>query len=105
MTNEQMFEKLMTEIKDIKETQNLMQSQLKETNEIVHAIRDRQEETDAKLDSLSMDINKIHGVVTEHTEIIQKLVKSQERQEKILERLSLRSIEQEQDIAELRRIK
>ena len=98
MTNEQMFGKLMNEIK-------LIQTQQNETNQLIQAIRDRQEETDAKLDSLSMDVNKIHGIVSGHTEIIEKLAKSQESQEKILERLSLRSIEQEQDIAELRRIK
>lgn len=45
------------------ETQQLMQAQLKETNQIVSAIRDRQEETDAKLDN--MDIHTLHGAVAE----------------------------------------
>lgn len=52
-----------------------------------------------------MDVNKLHGVVTSHTELINTLVKSQERQEKILETLALRSLEQETDIRELKRIK
>ncbi|MFZ2462943.1 MAG: hypothetical protein WAW77_04830 [Caldibacillus thermoamylovorans] len=87
-----------SEIKDIKESQYLMQTQLNETNEIVRAIRHRQEETDAKLDALSMDVHKLHGEVL-------SLKDGQERQERILEKLSLRSIEQEAEIRDLKRIK
>ncbi|MEK0285313.1 hypothetical protein P5F76_01075, partial [Caldifermentibacillus hisashii] len=36
-------------------------TQLTETNQIVRAIRDRQDETDAKLDALSIDVHKLHG--------------------------------------------
>lgn len=32
-----------------------------ELHQITTAIRDRQEETDAKLEALTMDVNKIHG--------------------------------------------
>jgi hypothetical protein len=32
-----------------------------ELQQITRAIRDRQEETDAKLEALSMDVNKIYG--------------------------------------------
>ncbi|MNP83219.1 hypothetical protein D3C76_1821030 [compost metagenome] len=63
-----------------------MQTQLSETNSIVRAIRDRQEESDAKLDALSMDVHKQHGELS-------SLKEGQERHEKILEKLSLRSIE------------
>jgi len=86
------------EIKGMKESQYVMQTQLKETNEIVRAIKHRQEETDAKLDALSMDVHKLHGEVS-------SLKNGQERQERILESLSLRSIEQEADIRDLKRIK
>lgn len=87
-----------SEIKDIKESQHLMQTQLNETNEIVRAIRHRQEETNTKLDALSMDVYRLHGEVL-------SLKDGQERQERILEKLSLRSIEQEAEIRDLKRIK
>jgi septal ring factor EnvC (AmiA/AmiB activator) len=87
-----------SEIKDIKGSQYLMQTQLNETNEIVRAIRHRQEETDAKLDALSMDVHKLHGEVL-------SLKDGQERQERILETLIIRSVEQEADIRDLKRIK
>lgn len=89
----------------ILEKLSLLESSVSENIEITKALRDRQDETDAKLDALSMDVNKLHGVVTSHTELINTLVKSQERQEKILETLALRSLEQETDIRELKRIK
>lgn len=63
-----------------------MQTQSTETNQIVHAIWGRQEKTDAKLESISMD----HGEITE--------IKDQERQDKILE--SLR-----RELRDLKRIK
>lgn len=87
-----------SEIKDIKESQHLMQTQLNETNEIVRAIRHRQEEMKTKLDALSMDVYRLHGEVL-------SLKDGQERQERILEKLSLRSIEQEAEIRDLKRIK
>lgn len=86
------------DIQSVKGTQELMQTQLDETNAIVRAIRDRQDETDAKLDALSMDVHKLRG------DFVQ-LQESQERHEKVLEKLSLRSIEQETDISALRRAK
>lgn len=52
-----------SDILDLKESHGLMQIQLNETNAIVRAIRDRQAETDAKLDALSMDVHKLHGEV------------------------------------------
>lgn len=84
-----------SDILDLKESQGLMQIQLNETNAIVRAIRDRQEETDAKLDALSIDVHKLHGEIA-------SIKEDQERHEKILEKLSLRSIEQEADIRELK---
>lgn len=37
---------------------------LDEVKEIVLAMRDRQEETDAKLEALSMDVHKAYGKIT-----------------------------------------
>lgn len=72
-----------------------MSTQLQETNEIVRAIRDRQEETDAKLDALSMDVHKLHGEVA-------SVKTKQERLEIIVEKLSARSLEQESEIRSIR---
>ncbi|MNJ50405.1 hypothetical protein D3C77_456770 [compost metagenome] len=38
-----------------------LESGQSELHQITTAIRDRQEETDAKLEALTMDVNKIHG--------------------------------------------
>ncbi|MEK4513111.1 hypothetical protein [Paenibacillus sp. FSL K6-2524] len=92
------MQSMKSDILSLKGTQGLMQIQLNETNTIVRAIRDRQDETDAKLDALSMDVHKLHG------ELI-FLKEGQERHERILERLSLRSIEHEAEISGLRRAK
>lgn len=43
---------------------DLMDSKLTETNQIVRAIRDRQDETDAKLEALTMDVHKLYGKVS-----------------------------------------
>jgi len=42
---------------------NSLESGQKELGQIVRAIRDRQEESDAKLDSLSMDVHHVHGEI------------------------------------------
>lgn len=83
------------DVESLKGTQELMQTQLGETNAIVRAIRDRQDETDAKLDALSMDVHKLHGELS-------SLKEGQERHEKILEKLSIRSLEHEADIREIK---
>ncbi|NWL89614.1 hypothetical protein DMN77_18870 [Paenibacillus sp. 79R4] len=73
-----------------------------ELQQITSAIRDRQEETDAKLEALSMDVHQLHGVVVAIKENIDELNKSQQRQDKILETLAVRSLEQETDIRHLK---
>jgi len=93
---------------DQKETRQdiaLLKSQIKENTALIRAIRDRQEETDAKLEALTMDVHKLNGFVTEHAGKLDHIVKSQERQDKILESLALRSLEQESELRELKRIK
>lgn len=89
------MQSMKSDILGLKETQGLMQTQLQETNEIVRAIRDRQEETDAKLDALSMDVHKLHGEVA-------SIKLNQDRLEKIVEKLSVRSLEQESEIRDIR---
>ena len=70
--------------------------------QLIRAIHDRQEETDAKLDALSMDVHHIRGEVTSHQKILEQLSENRLRQGQILERLSVRLIEQETDIAILK---
>ena len=99
------------ELREMKVEQQQIKSQLNENTLLVRIIHDRQEETDAKLESLAMDVHKLHGDVTSTMEeqdhykvLLQQLAAGKERQERILERLSIRSIEHETDITELRRI-
>ena len=75
-----------------------IKSQMNENTQLIRTIIDRQEETDAKLEAMSMDVHKIHGE-------LQSLKDGQERQDKILESLALRSLEQETDLRDLKRIK
>lgn len=56
-------EVLQEALNPIKNDIALIKVQLNETNEIVRAIRDRQEETDAKIESMDMEIHKLHGSV------------------------------------------
>ncbi|MFJ7971401.1 hypothetical protein [Psychrobacillus sp. NPDC096389] len=49
------------EITIIKSNQATIKAQLEENTQLTKAIFNRQEESDAKLESLSMDIHKIHG--------------------------------------------
>lgn len=71
---------------------------LDELKEMVLALRERGEETDAKLESLAMDVHKLHGELS-------SLKQGQERQDKILESLAMRSLEQETELREIRRAK
>lgn len=68
----------------------------KELFQLTKAIIHRQEMTDAKLEALTLDVHKIYGMMV-------SFQASQERQDKILEMLSLRSLEQEGEIRDLRR--
>ncbi|MFM9328720.1 hypothetical protein [Paenibacillus mesotrionivorans] len=68
----------------------------KELNQLTKAIIHRQEMTDAKLEALTLDVHKIYGMMV-------SFQASKERQDKILEMLSLRSLEQEGEIRDLRR--
>ncbi|MNW37007.1 hypothetical protein D3C74_140340 [compost metagenome] len=52
--NDQILNQILEELQTLKSGQAELQ-------QIARAIRDRQEEADAKLEVLSMDVNKIHG--------------------------------------------
>lgn len=88
---DKILQQILTELQSIK-------SQLDENTQITKTIRDRQEETDAKLENLSMDVHKIKGELL-------SLKEGQERQDKILESLAMRSLEQETELRDLKRIK
>ena len=103
MDNE--LKEIKSEQQSMNETQSLMQTQQTETNQLVRVIIDRQDETDAKLEALTMDVHKIRGDVTEMKEDISSLKQGQERQDKILASLAMRSLEQETELRDLKRIK
>lgn len=77
----------------------------KELYQITTAIRENLDVVNAKLESLSMDVHHLQGDVTALKDGQQVVIQIQQEQQKILERLSVRSIAHEADIAELRRIK
>lgn len=85
-------------LQPIKEDIQSLKSGQLELNQLVRVIHDRQEETDARIESLSMDVHKVIGELT-------SLKQGQERQDKILESLALRSLEQETELRDLKRIK
>lgn len=49
------------EVTGIKNEQATIKSQLEENTQLTKAIFNRQEETDAKLENLTMEVHKIHG--------------------------------------------
>lgn len=53
--------------------QNHLKTGQQELKEIVIALRDRHEETDAKLENLTMDVHKMHGDVTSIKEQLSEL--------------------------------
>ena len=52
--SDQILNQILEELQSLKAGQSELQ-------QITRAIRDRQDESDAKLEALSMDVNKIHG--------------------------------------------
>ncbi len=53
-----------TELSDVKSDLGSVKSQLNENTQLTKAIYDRQEETDAKLEALSIDVHKAYGKIT-----------------------------------------
>lgn len=125
MSVEQMFEQLMKEFKGVKEEVKgvkeevsgikeevnglkkevsvmkedliIVKSQLDENTQLTKAIHHRQEITDTKLENLSDDVHKLQGELS-------SLKEGQVRQDKILESLAMRSLEQETELRALKRI-
>lgn len=81
----------------LKEDVVTIRSQLDEHTQLLKALYHRQEETDAKLESLAMDVHHIRGE-------LEFLKEGQTRQDKILESLAMRSLEQETELRALKRI-
>jgi hypothetical protein len=77
---------------------DLILEQIKELKLITSAVRNRVDESDAKIDALSMDLHKVIGQVT-------ALQESHERHERLLEKLTLRSIEQETWVEKFQNLK
>ncbi|MFU1797322.1 hypothetical protein ACM1RC_25885 [Paenibacillus azoreducens] len=59
--NDQLLKQIFDELKQVNSRLSSIESGQSELQQITRAIRDRQEKADAKLESLSMDVNKIHG--------------------------------------------
>lgn len=68
--SEKILQQILTEIKDMKSEMTSMKSQINENTEILKSIRDRQEETDALLENLSMDVHQMRGDLTSLTETV-----------------------------------
>lgn len=133
-------QELKTDVRELKTDVHSLKSGQSELYQIYRALRDRQDESDAKLDGMAMDVHRMQGDVTalkegqiamqsdiaelkndqsamksdiavmrtdisELKEGQRVMLSIQQEQQKILERLSIRSVSQEADIAELRRIK
>ncbi|WP_027416498.1 hypothetical protein [Aneurinibacillus terranovensis] len=79
---------------------------------LLNKIIERLDVQGANIEQLKVDVAHLQGDVTDlketqkkHDDLLARLVKGQERQDKILESLALRSLEQESELRELKRIK
>jgi len=61
--------------------------------------------TNSRVEELTEDVHQIKESIAAMTETQRTMLQIQQEQQKILDRLSVRSIAHEADIAELRRIK
>jgi len=59
--SDQILNQILNELKSLNTRMSTLEVGQSELHQITSAIRDRQEETDAKLEALSMDVNKTHG--------------------------------------------
>lgn len=88
---------LKEDVFSLKEDVITILSQLDEHTQLLKALYHRQEKTDAKLESLTMDVHHMRGE-------LELLKEGQTRQDKILESLAMRSLEQETELRALKRI-
>lgn len=75
MTEREILELLLKKITNIEKEQIAMRTQLDENTEIVKAIHDRLEKTDAKLDNLTFNTHKLQGDVTAMKETVTNIEK------------------------------
>lgn len=59
--SDQILNQILNELKSLNLRMDHFESGQSELHQITSAVRDRQEETDAKLEALTTDINKLHG--------------------------------------------
>jgi chromosome segregation ATPase len=96
MKEEQQFMK--ADMQSIKSRQQTMKDLLISQGDHIHQLIQIVGATNSRMNELANDVRQIKEDMVELKEV-------QQKQEKILERLAIRSISQEADIAELRRIK
>ncbi|MBY0087959.1 MULTISPECIES: hypothetical protein [Brevibacillus] len=60
---------------------------------VAHALMDRQDEFDAKMEALTMDVHQLKADVAELKQDVAELKEGQDRHERILETLALRALE------------
>ncbi len=60
---------------------------------VAHALMDRQDELDAKMEALTMDVHQLKADVAELKQDVAELREGQDRHERILETLALRALE------------
>ena len=90
----QEIESMKQEMGAMKEEMLALKSGQKELHLISRAIRDRQEETDAKLESLSMDVHQLHGKVEQNSEKLNLLIEDHKSVHEVLgeHEVSIRSM-------------
>lgn len=100
------------ELNDLKQTvvrmeekQETIDERIGEIEEKLDATREQVVKNAEAISSMRNEQQQIKQAVLETSSDVKTLMTSQAKQDKILERLSVRSIEQEADIDELRRIK
>lgn len=101
MMNDKKLNLILNELKELRSEQQGMKNeietiktQLEENTQITKAIHHRQEETDAKLEGLSLDFAKLHGEVVSTKTSIDQLIEDQKSINELLgeHEISIRSL-------------
>lgn len=66
---------------------------MNELRSVAHALMDRQDELDAKMEALTLDVHQLKADVAELKQDVAELKEGQDRHERILETLALRALE------------
>lgn len=61
---DQRLDRIDDRLNHLEQRMNTMELQMKENTQLIHAIIHRQEETEAKIDSMAMDLPKTQGEIT-----------------------------------------